>query len=106
MNDYVQKYIDSTKTENTKKVFRHVFNKINANNIENCNPMQMEQRILESKPNSPKAIITTVYVLSSYFKWLQEQNIIDNDNALQIDIFYFMIYNIFVKNKVIHNKTK
>lgn len=84
MNDYVQKYIDSTKTENTKKVFRHVFNKINANNIENCNPMQMEQRILESKPNSPKAIITTVYVLSSYFKWLQEQNIIDNDNALQI----------------------
>lgn len=25
---------------------------------------------------------------------------------INIDIFYFMIYNIFVKNKVIHNKTK
>lgn len=84
MNDYVQEYIDSVKSENTKKVLRHVLSRVDTDNIENCNLMQMEQRILDSAPNSPKAITTAVYVLSTYFKWLQEQSIIDNDSALQL----------------------
>lgn len=84
MNDYVQQYIDSVNVDNTKKVLRHVFNKVNAKNIENYNLMQIEQLIIDSKPNSPKSIITTIYVLSSYLKWMQEQGIIDNDNAYQM----------------------
>lgn len=84
MNNYIQEFIDSTESLNTRKVFKHVFNKINADNIENYNSIQMEQLIIDSKPNSPKSIITTIYVLSSYAKWLQEKDIINNDNMLQI----------------------
>ena len=84
MNDYIQEFIDSTESLNTRKVFVHVFKKINADNIENCNPIQMERLIIDSQPNSPKSIITTIYVLSVYAKWLQEKKIIDNDNMLQI----------------------
>ena len=84
MNNYIQEFIDSTESLNTRKVFRHVFNKIDADNIENFSPIQMEQLIVDSKPNSPKSIITTIYVLSAYAKWLQENGIINNDNMLQI----------------------
>ena len=84
MNDYIQEFIDSTESLNTRKVFMHVFKKIDANNIENCTPIQMEQLIIDSQPNSPKSIITIIYVLSAYAKWLQENKIINNDNMLQI----------------------
>lgn len=78
MNNYIQEFIDSTESLNTRKVFKHVFNKIDADNIENFSPMQIEQLIINSRPNSNKEIITIVYVLSSYAKWL------NNDNMLQI----------------------
>ena len=81
MNNYIQEFIDSTKSLNTRKVLMHVFKKIDASNIENCSLMQIEQLIIDSQPNSPKSIITTIYVLSSYAKWLQENNIINNDNV-------------------------
>lgn len=84
MNNYIREFIDSTESPNTRKVFKHVFNKIDANNIENFSPIQMEQLIVDSKPDSPKSIITTIYVLSTYLKWLQEQNIISNYNLYQI----------------------
>lgn len=84
MNDYIQEFVDSTESLNTRKVFMHVFKKIDANNIENCTPIQMEQLIIDSQPNSPKSIITIIYVLSTYAKWLQEKKIINNDNTLQI----------------------
>ena len=84
MNNYMQEYIDSTESKNTQKVIKYVFNRINKNNVENYNLMQMEQLILNMKPNSNKEITTIIYVLSSYAKWLQKQNIIDNDNMYQI----------------------
>lgn len=84
MNNYMQEYVDSIESQNTQKVIKHVFKKINSENIENYNPIQMEQLIIDMKPNSPKEIITTVYVLSSYAKWLQEQNIVKDDNLFQI----------------------
>ncbi len=84
MNDYIQEFIDSTESFNTRKVFMHVFKKIDANNIENCSPIQMEQLIIDSQQSSPKSIITTIYVLSSYAKWLQKQGVVDNDDILQI----------------------
>lgn len=84
MNNYIQEFIDSTESLNTRKVFMHVFKKIDTNNIENCSQMQMEQLIIDSQPNSPKSIITIVYVLSSYAKWLQEQGTNNSDNMVQI----------------------
>lgn len=84
MNNYMLEYIDSIESQNTQKVIKHVFKRIEIDNIENCNVIQMEQLILNAKPNSPKDIITMVYILSSYFKWLQEKGIIKNDNAYKI----------------------
>lgn len=84
MNNYVQEFIDSAESKNTQKVIKYVFKRIDANGIENYNPIQTEQMILNMKPNSNKEIITIIYVLSSYAKWLQERSIIDNDNLYQI----------------------
>lgn len=84
MNNYMLEYIDSVESQNTQKVIKHVFKRIEVNNIENCSMIQMEQLILDAKPNSPKDIITIIYILSSYAKWLQENNIIKNDNMYQI----------------------
>ncbi len=84
MNRNIKEFIDSSESLNTRKVYKHVFNKINADNIENCNLIQMEQLIINSQPSSHKAIITIVYVLSSYFEYLEKQGVVDNDNARQI----------------------
>lgn len=84
MNNNVERFLNSVESPNSQKVIKHIFKKIEVDDIENYNLIQMEQLIVDSNPNSPKSIITTIYVLSSYFKWLQEQGIIDNDNAYQI----------------------
>ena len=84
MNENMERYIGSIESLNSQKVIKHVFKKINADYIENCNLMQMEQAIISASPNSPKEIITIIYVVSSYLKWLQEQGIINNDNAYQV----------------------
>lgn len=44
----------------------------------------MEQLIINASPNSPKEIITIIYVLSSYFKYLQEQCIVEGDSAYEM----------------------
>lgn len=84
MNENVERYISSIESLNSQKVIRHVFKKIDVNNIEHYNLIQMEQLIIDASPNSPKEIITMIYVISSYLKWLREQDIINNDNAYQI----------------------
>ncbi len=84
MNKYMQEYIDSIESQNTQKVVKHVFKKIDDGNIENYNLIQIELLIINMKPSSPKEIITIVYVLSSYGKWLQEQDVIDNDSLHQL----------------------
>jgi hypothetical protein len=66
MNDCMQRYVDSIESENSKKVARHVFKRINVDDdIENYSQIQMEQLILGANPNSSKDIITIIYVLSS-----------------------------------------
>ena len=84
MNENMELYIGSIESLNSQKVVKHVLKKIDEESIENFNLMQMEQLILNAAPNSPKEITTIIYVLSSYLKYLQEQGIIDNDNAYQI----------------------
>jgi hypothetical protein len=84
MNRYMQEYIDSIESENSQKVIRHVFKRIGKIDIQNYNQIQLEHMILGANVNSSKDIITIIYILSSYAKWLQEKNIIDNDNLYQI----------------------
>ena len=79
----VERFIESVEVANTAKVVKFVFKNTDIN-IENYNQMELEQFILGLKPNSPKSITTICYVLSLYAKWLQEQNIIKNDNLYQM----------------------
>ena len=79
----VERFIESVEVANTAKVVKFVFKNTDIN-IENYNQMELEQFILGLPPNSPKSITTICYVLSLYAKWLQEQNIIKNDNLYQM----------------------
>lgn len=79
----LERFLESVEVANTAKVVRFVFKNTDIN-IENYNQMELEQFILGLKPNSPKSITTICYVLSLYAKWLQEQNIIKNDNLYQM----------------------
>lgn len=79
----IERFIESVKVPNTTKVVRYVLRDTDVN-IENYNPMELEQFILDLKPNSPKTIITIAYVLGLYAKWLQDEGIVDNDNLYQM----------------------
>lgn len=84
MRNYIQEYVDSIESESSRKVARHVFKRIDNVDMQNFNIIQLEQLILKAKPNSPKDIITIIYILSSYVKWLQEQDVIKNNDMYQI----------------------
>lgn len=79
----IERFINSIESSNSQKVAKYALKNID-DNIENYNLMELEQLILDRKPNSPKEIVTVCYVLGSYSKWLQEQNIVDNDNLYQL----------------------
>lgn len=79
----IERFIESVKVPNTAKVVRFVFRNIDVD-IENFSPMELEQFILDLKPNSPKTIITITYVLGLYAKWLQDEGITDSDNLYQM----------------------
>lgn len=79
----VQRFMESIQVPNTAKVVKFVLKDVDAN-IENYSLMELEQFILDLKPSSPKAIITICYVLGLYAKWLQEQNVVINDDLYQM----------------------
>ena len=79
----IERFINSIESSNSQKVAKYALKNID-DNIENYNLMELEQLILDRKPNSPKEIITVCYVLGSYSKWMQEQNIVNNDNLYQL----------------------
>ncbi len=79
----VERFIESIEVSNTAKVVKFVLKDVDVN-IENFSLMELEQFILDLKPSSPKMIITITYVLGLYAKWLQEQDIISNDNLYQM----------------------
>lgn len=83
MNGNVERFIESIESPNSQKVAKYALKNIN-DNIENYNLMELEQLILDRRPSSQKEIVTVCYILGSYSKWLQEQNLIDNDNLYQM----------------------
>lgn len=83
MNENMERFIDSIESPNSQKVAKFALKNIEGN-IENYSPIELEQVILDKQPSSPKEIITIIYILSSYAKWLQEQSIIKDDNMYQI----------------------
>ena len=79
----VERFIESIEVPNTAKVVKFVLKDVDVN-IENYSPMELEQFILDLKPSSPKTIITIIYVLGMYAKWLQEQGVVSDDNLYQM----------------------
>lgn len=79
----LERFIESVKVPNTAKVVKYVLKDTDIN-IENFSPMELEQFILDLKPNSPKTIITVTYVLGLYAKWLKDEGIVENDNLYQM----------------------
>lgn len=79
----VERFIESIEVPNTLKVVKFVLRDVDIN-IENFSLMELEQFILDLKPSSPKTIITIIYVLGMYAKWLQEQGIVSDDNLYQM----------------------
>lgn len=79
----IERFIESVEVPNTAKVVKFVLKDVDVN-IENYSPMELEQFILDLKPSSPKTIITIIYVLGMYAKWLQEQGIVSDDNLYQM----------------------
>lgn len=79
----IERFIRAIESQNSQKVAKFVLKNV-SDNIENYNMMELEQLILDRKPSSPKEIVTVCYILGSYSKWLQEQNIVDNDNLYQM----------------------
>ena len=79
----IERFIGAIESQNSQKVAKFVLKNV-SDNIENYNMMELEQLILDRKPSSPKEIVTVCYILGSYSKWLQEQNIVDNDNLYQM----------------------
>lgn len=79
----VERFMESIKVPNTAKVVRFVLKDVDAN-IENYSLMELEQFILNLKPNSPKTIITITYVLGAYAKWLKEEGVVSDDGFFQM----------------------
>lgn len=77
MNENMERYISSIESPNSQKVAKFVFKNID-DDIEHCSPIELEQIILNKKPSSQKEIITIIYILSSYAKWL------NNDDLYQV----------------------
>lgn len=83
MNNNIRQFLESLEKPNTIKVVNSVLKNV-EDDIEHYNLAELEQFILSLKPNSPKAIITTCYVLGLYAKWLKEENIIYDDTFYQM----------------------
>lgn len=79
----IKNFINSLESSSTIKVVSSISSNWN-DDLHDYNIIQLEQLILDSKPNSPKAIITICYVLSLYAKWLEENNIVKDDSFYQM----------------------
>lgn len=82
MNKNIQRFLESVEVRNTVKVLNFVLKDV-EDNIECYSLMELEQFILDSKPSSPKAIITICYVLTLYAKWLEKEGIVSDDSMHQ-----------------------
>lgn len=70
----IERFIESIEVSNTLKVVKFVLRDTDVN-VENFSLMELEQFILDLKPNSPKSITTIAYVLGMYAKWLSNDNL-------------------------------
>lgn len=74
-------FIDSIESDNTRKVV-NIFKDIGNYDYNNCTVEDLENIVLNQKPNSPKAIITVCYVIRAYAKYLDNSRLEDMVRSL------------------------
>ena len=74
MSDDFKRFVDTLEAPNTIKVVNSL-QAIGEHDYSNCTPVDLEQIILNMKPNSPKAIITICYVLGLFAKYLKDDRL-------------------------------
>lgn len=77
MSDTFKDFVETLKAPNTRKAI-NTLQALGEYDYTNCTLDDLEQIILSTKPNTPKAVITVCYVLSSYAKYL------DNDHLYKM----------------------
>ena len=88
MNDNFKHFVETLESPNTIKVVNSL-QVIGQYDYSNCTEEELEQIRLNTKPNSPKAIITTCYVIGLYARYLNNEKVYKmvqdiNKNALWI----------------------
>lgn len=73
MSEDFKKFVESLEAPNTIKVVNSL-QVIGQYDYSNCTPDDLEQIILNTRPNSPKAIITVCYVMGLYARYLGNEN--------------------------------
>lgn len=74
MSENFKRFIETLEAPNTIKVVNSL-QVIGQYDYSNCTPDDLEQIILNTKPNSPKAIITTCYVMGLYARYLGDEKL-------------------------------
>ena len=74
MSDDFKRFVETLEAPNTIRVVNSL-QAIGEHDYSNCTPVDLEQIILDMKPNSPKAIITICYVLNLFAKYLKDDRL-------------------------------
>ena len=74
MSEEFKKFVETLQAPNTIKVVNSL-QVIGQYDYSNCTPDDLEQIVLNTKPNSPKAIITTCYVMGLYARYLGNEEL-------------------------------
>lgn len=72
-NDF-DKFLETFDSQNTIKVMKSL-KAIGEYDYTDCTPIDLQNIVLDLKPNSPKAITTIIYVLSLYVKYLGKEDV-------------------------------
>lgn len=74
MSNEFEKFADTFESPNTAKVINSL-GALGQYDYNGISPVELEQVVLDMKPNSPKSITTILYILSLYAKYLKDDRL-------------------------------
>ena len=80
MKRYIDDFLQSLESVNSQKTLRTLLNKIDFDNIDinTVNELDLQEIVIEARPNSEKAITALLHALKKYTEWLNETGKIKN----------------------------
>lgn len=89
MGSEFEKFVETFESSNTIKVVNSL-QALGQYDYRGCTPVDIEQVILSLKPNSPKAITTSIYILSLYAKFLKNDRLYHIVQDLDRNVLWLM----------------